>query len=115
MRGSLAWEERRPPRSGPSVSFYGTPLFSPSMPHRCFNSGDKLRRIKCSGPGTAGPAAGEGGGAPSERPGRKTEGASNAFHPELRVPARPARLSLMTSATSTSSDWPLTMAAAGEG
>lgn len=76
MRGSLAWEERgrRPPRSGPSVSFYGTPLFSPSMPHRCFNSGDKLGRIKCSGPGTAGPAAGERGELPPNDPAGKRKG-----------------------------------------
>lgn len=74
MRGSLAWEERGPPRSGPSVSFYGTPLFSPSMPHRCFNSGDKLGRIKCSGPGTAGPAAGERGELPPNDPAGKRKG-----------------------------------------
>lgn len=74
MRGSLAWEERRPPRSGPSVSFYGTPLFSPSMPHRCFNSGDKLGRIKCSGPGTAGPAAAERGELPPNDPAGKRTG-----------------------------------------
>lgn len=74
MRGSLAWEERGPPRSGPSVSFYGTPLFSPSMPHRCFNSGDKLGRIKCSGPGTAGPAAAERGELPPNDPAGKRKG-----------------------------------------
>lgn len=74
MCGSLAWEERGPPRSGPSVSFYGTPLFSPSMPHRCFNSGDKLRRIKCSGPGTAGPAAAERGELPPNDPAGKRKG-----------------------------------------
>lgn len=74
MRGSLAWEEWGLPRSGPSVSFYGTPLFSPSMPHRCFNSGDKLGRIKCSGPGTAGPAAGERGELPLNDPAGKRKG-----------------------------------------
>lgn len=50
------------------------PLFSPSMPHRCFNSGDKLGRIKCSGPGTAGPAAGERGELPPNDPAGKRKG-----------------------------------------